>query len=138
MVGTATATAAPPQSDPELLLIGDAAPPDVAGRWAGRQHRPAGRGVAANHLVPVLTAGGDPSAVDAAARRVRDERWLEIVAIQRMQERQARVLFTPDRRTTRLTNRLLPLLVRTGLLQWLQRGQYRQMSEGAVPVRLVV
>jgi hypothetical protein len=35
-------------------------------------------------------------------------------------------------------NRLLPWLVRTGLLQWLQRKQYRYLSDGVVPVRLVV
>ena len=34
--------------------------------------------------------------------------------------------------------RLLPLLFRTGLLLWLQRKERRQMSEGVVPVRLVV
>ena len=34
--------------------------------------------------------------------------------------------------------RLLPLLVRTGLLQWLHRKEYRLMSDGVVPVRLVV
>jgi hypothetical protein len=55
-----------------------------------------------------------------------------------MQEDQARVLFTPDRWSTRLVNRLLPFLVRTEFLQWLQRKQNRQMSEGVVPVRLVV
>jgi 2-polyprenyl-6-methoxyphenol hydroxylase-like FAD-dependent oxidoreductase len=123
---------------PGLLLIGDAAHPmsPVGGQGVNIALRDAV--VAANHLVPVLTAGGDPAAVAAAARRVRDERWPEVVGIQQMQEDQARVLFTPDRWTTRLVNRLLPLLVRTGLLQWLQRGQYRQMSEGAVPVRLVV
>jgi hypothetical protein len=32
----------------------------------------------------------------------------------------------------------MPLLVRTGLVQWLYRKQHRLMSEGAVPVRLVV
>src|SRR5262249_38454033 len=94
--------------------------------------------VAANHLCPVLTAGGDPSAIDAAARRVRDERWPEIVAVQEMQQHQTRLLFSPDRWSTRLTHRLLPWLVRTGLLQWLHRKEYRLMSEGVVPVRLVV
>jgi 2-polyprenyl-6-methoxyphenol hydroxylase-like FAD-dependent oxidoreductase len=94
--------------------------------------------VAANHLCPVLTAGGDPAAVDAAARRVQEERWPEIVAVQEMQQHQARILFSPDRWSTRLVNRLLPWLVRTGLLQWLQRKQYRYLSDGVVPVRLVV
>ena len=94
--------------------------------------------MAANHLVPVLSAGANLTAIDAAARRVRDERWPEIVAVQRMQQHQARTLFAPDHWRTRLLNRLLPWLVRTGLLQWLQRKEFRVMSEGAVPVRLVV
>ena len=66
------------------------------------------------------------------------ERRPEIETIQRMQEEQARVLFSPDRRVTRIVNRLLPLLVRTGVFQWLRRKQFRWMSEGAVPIRLVV
>ena len=82
--------------------------------------------------------GTDPAAIDAAARRVKDERWPEIVAVQQMQQNQGRVLFAPDRWRTRLENRLLPWLVRTGLLQWLHRKEYRLMSEGVVPVRLVV
>src|SRR5262249_22279411 len=120
------------------LLIGDAAHPmsPVGGQGVNIALRDAL--VAANHLVPVLTAGGDPAALDAAARRIQEERWPEIVAIQRMQEGQARLLFNPDRWNTRLVNWLLPVLVRTGLLQWLERKHYRQMSHGVVPVRLVV
>jgi hypothetical protein len=48
------------------------------------------------------------------------------------------MLFTADGWTARLIHRLLPLLVRTGMLQWLHRKQFRQMSEGVVPVRLAV
>ena len=94
--------------------------------------------MAANHLCPVLTAGSDPAALDAAARRVRDERWPEIVAVQEIQHNHARTMVSPDSWRTRLVNRLLPWLVRTGLLQWLQRKEFRMMSEGAVPVQLVV
>ncbi len=94
--------------------------------------------VAANHLCPVLSGGADPAAIDAAARSIQDERWPEIVAVQQMQADQARILFNPDRWSTRLVNRLLPWLLRTGLLQWLHRKQYQQMSHGVVPVRLVV
>jgi 2-polyprenyl-6-methoxyphenol hydroxylase-like FAD-dependent oxidoreductase len=123
---------------PGLLLIGDAAHPmsPVGGQGVNIALRDAL--VAANHLVPVLTAGGDATAIDAAARRVRDERWPEIVAVQQMQQHQARILFAPDRWSTRLMNRLLPWLVRTGLLAWLQRREYQLLSDGAVPVRLVV
>src|SRR5439155_15053991 len=93
---------------PGLLLIGDAAHPmsPVGGQGVNIALRDAL--VAANHLCPVLTAGGDGTAIDAATRRVRDERWPEIVAVQQMQQNQARLLISPDRWSTRLLNRLLP------------------------------
>lgn len=123
---------------PGLLLIGDAAHPmsPVGGQGVNIALRDAL--VAANHLCPVLAAGGDPSAIDAAAQRVRNERWPEIVAIQKMQEHQAQMLFNPEGWANRLMFRLLPFLIRTGLLQWLNRKEYRIMSDGVVPVRLVV
>ena len=71
-------------------------------------------------------------------RQVQDERWPKIEAVQKAQNRQSRGMNRPDRWSFRLMLRLLPLLFRTGLLQWLQRKDRRQMSEGVVPVRLVV
>src|SRR5205085_12172170 len=55
---------------PGLLLIGDAAHPmsPVGAQGVNIALRDAL--VAANHLCPVLTANGDPAAIDAAARRV--------------------------------------------------------------------
>src|SRR5262249_19403012 len=100
---------------PGLLIIGDAAHPmsPVGGQGVNVALRDAL--VAANHLVPVLAAGADASAIDAAARRVRDERWPEIVAVQKMQDNMARPFNKPDHWSSRLMMRLLPLLFRTGL-----------------------
>jgi hypothetical protein len=55
-----------------------------------------------------------------------------------MQHDQGRMLLAPDRWSTRLMLRLAPWLVRTGLFQWLNRKEYQLMSNGVVPVRLVV
>lgn len=122
---------------PGLLLIGDAAHPmsPIGGQGINVALRDAL--VAANHLCPVLTAGSDRSAIDAATRRIRDERWPEVVAVQQMQENQGRQ-FLNDHWSIRLVFRLLPWLMRTGILPWLQRKESRLLSDGVVPVRLVV
>jgi 2-polyprenyl-6-methoxyphenol hydroxylase-like FAD-dependent oxidoreductase len=121
---------------PGLLLIGDAAHPmsPVGGQGVNMALRDAL--VAANHLCPVLAAGGDAAAIDAAAKRVRDERWPEIETVQKMQDRQARVFNRPDHWTSRLMLRMMPFLFRSGLLLWLERKERRRMSEGVVPVHL--
>ncbi|HEV3115775.1 MAG TPA: hypothetical protein VGY58_01900, partial [Gemmataceae bacterium] len=89
------------------------------------------------HLCPVLTSGGSPEAVDAAAQRVAEERMPEIVALQEHQDRQARLFLEPGL-ASRLAIRLLPFLVRSGLLQLLLGKRLRAFQHGIVPVRLVV
>ena len=123
---------------PGLLLIGDAAHPmsPVGGQGVNIALRNAL--VAANHLVPVLLAGSDGAAIDSATRRVRDERWPEIVAAQEMQQHQARMMFAPDNWRGRMMYRIIPWLMRTGLMPWLNRKEYKLMSQGVVPVKLAV
>jgi 2-polyprenyl-6-methoxyphenol hydroxylase-like FAD-dependent oxidoreductase len=121
---------------PGLLLIGDAAHPmsPVGGQGLNVALRDAL--VAANHLGPVLSAGGSAEELDAAARRVQEERWPEIVAVQEMQQKQARLFLDADRLAVRVTHRLMPLLLRTGLFARLFRRENEHMSRGVVPVRL--
>jgi 2-polyprenyl-6-methoxyphenol hydroxylase-like FAD-dependent oxidoreductase len=121
---------------PGLLLIGDAAHPmsPVGGQGVNLALRDAL--VAANHLVPALGSSVRPAEIDAAATRVETDRLPEIAAAQQMQDNHARMMFSPDNWRTRLVQRLLPLLIQSGLLQWLHRKEYRQMSEGFLPVTL--
>jgi 2-polyprenyl-6-methoxyphenol hydroxylase-like FAD-dependent oxidoreductase len=119
-------------------MIGDAAHPmsPVGGQGVNIALRDAL--VAANRLCPVLTSGGDLAAIDAAARAVQAERLPEIEAVQKMQTHQGRAMGRPDRWSARLMQRLLPFLLRTGLLVRMQRKERQLMSNGVVPVRLAV
>jgi hypothetical protein len=61
-----------------------------------------------------------------------------IAAIQDLQLRQARLLFEPNRLASKLSLWLLPLLARTGILQFAMRKRIRRFAGGTVPVRLTV
>jgi 2-polyprenyl-6-methoxyphenol hydroxylase-like FAD-dependent oxidoreductase len=122
---------------PGALVLGDAAHTmsPVGGQGLNVALRDAI--VAANHLVPVLLAGGDASALDAAAQRIEAERLPEIVSVQRAQALPPRIALShawwgePVRR-------LLALAVRSGLATRVAVGQAQLFAFGAKPVRLEV
>jgi 2-polyprenyl-6-methoxyphenol hydroxylase-like FAD-dependent oxidoreductase len=80
----------PEWTTPGVLLLGDAAHPMSPVRAQGINLALRDAVVAANHLVPVLRKGTEPSAVDAACRSVQAEREPEIVRAQKLQIREAR------------------------------------------------
>ncbi len=123
---------------PGLLLLGDAAHPmsPVGGQGINIALRDAL--VAANHLCPVLGRGAPPDEVDAAARRVEEERRAEVTVIQRMQQAPPRVLFGRTWWSARLVDGLLPLLVRTRLAGLAFGAVFRRFAQGITPVRLDV
>ena len=80
---------APRWTAPGVLLLGDAAHPMSPVRAQGINLALRDAVVAANHLVPVLSDGAEPAALDAACRAVQAEREPEIVRAQKLQLREA-------------------------------------------------
>jgi 2-polyprenyl-6-methoxyphenol hydroxylase-like FAD-dependent oxidoreductase len=121
---------------PGVLILGDAAHPMPPNGGQGINMALRDALVAANHLCPVLASGNDPIAIEAAARRVVEERMPEIVAIQAHQRRQTRTFLGADRFSSRLAIRMLPVLARTRLLRLLVGKRLHHLQHGTVSVRL--
>jgi 2-polyprenyl-6-methoxyphenol hydroxylase-like FAD-dependent oxidoreductase len=122
---------------PGALVLGDAAHTmsPVGGQGLNIALRDAV--VAANHLVPALLAGGDPEALDAAARRIEAERMPEIVAVQRAQSLPPRIALSHAWWGEPL-RRAIALLVRSGLATRPALAQFQLFAFGATPVKLEV
>lgn len=123
---------------PGLLLLGDAAHPMSPVGAQGINIALRDALVAANHLVPALRAGATPDALDAAARRVQQERLPEVAAIQNLQQAPPRVLFDGSVVGRVVLGGVFPLLVRLGLAQRLFGAVFRRFAHGVAPVRLTV
>lgn len=123
---------------PGVLMLGDAAHPMPPNGGQGINMALRDALVAANHLCPVLTSGGEPTAVDTAARRTVEERMPEIVAIQAHQQRMTQTFLRTDRFSSRLAMRMLPVLASTNLLRLLAGARLQSFQHGTVQVRLTV
>ena len=120
---------------PGLLLIGDAAHPMSPVGAQGINIALRDALVAANHLIPVLTGDPSPDHLDAAARRIQDERLPEVIAVQQLQQGPPRVLFqTAWWSGIALT--VAPWLFRLGLPQRFLRPTLLRFTQGVTNVTL--
>ncbi len=124
---------------PGVLLLGDAAHPmsPVGGQGVNVALRDTL--VAANHLVPVLTRHPAASAdeIDAACRRVQQERGAEVLAIQKLQTRHAQVLLARGLKAAVIRN-LIPVLMKFAAVRRRSFTGERGFGRLQQPIRLEV
>jgi 2-polyprenyl-6-methoxyphenol hydroxylase-like FAD-dependent oxidoreductase len=124
-------------SRPGVLLLGDAAHTmsPVGAQGINLAIRDAL--AAANELVPVLGAGAEPAALDAACRRVEEARAPEVREIQRLQSFPPRILLS-SAWWARLALRILPRVLASDLARARQGAVFRRFAFGTSDVRLRV
>lgn len=122
---------------PGLLVIGDAAHTMSPVGAQGLNVAIRDAVVAANHLVPVLAAGAEPAAIDAATRAAAAERLPEISLIQRIQAVPPRVLLN-DSWWSRAVLSVVPALAATRLGEWGAQPGFRRFFEGVTDVHVAV
>ena len=125
-------------SAPGVLLFGDAAHPRTPAGGQGFNIALRDALVAANQLVPVLSRGGSSLEVEAACRRIRDERLPEVRTIQTMQRLTPRVLFQRTPWSRFLVGRVAPMLERAGLRQLIAGFGASRFTQGTTRVELSV
>ncbi|MFO7628978.1 MAG: FAD-dependent monooxygenase [Prochlorococcaceae cyanobacterium] len=121
---------------PGLLLLGDAAHPMSPLRAQGINMALRDAIVAANHLVPLLNAGGSEAAIDAALAAIEAERVGEIRTIQNLQAAEAargQWLRSQGALTVAL-GRAAPLLGPLIARRWWADQQTMRLGCGAVPL----
>ncbi len=121
---------------PGLLLLGDAAHPMSPVGAQGINIALRDALVAGNQLGAALTGAPRVEELDAAARRVRDERLAEVREIQRLQQLPPRVLFQGSWLSRLLVGHVAPLLARTPLPRWALRSVFQRFAEGTTRVEL--
>jgi 2-polyprenyl-6-methoxyphenol hydroxylase-like FAD-dependent oxidoreductase len=131
---------APRWTVPGVLLLGDAAHPMSPVRAQGINLALRDAVVAANHLVPVLSANAGPEALDAACRAVQAEREPEIVRAQKLQIREAQG--QGDARSGSWRFKLIKRLARRmGRYRWAQNAWLKRQHDlrfGSKEVKLRV
>ena len=122
---------------PGVLLLGDAAHPMSPVRAQGINMALRDAVVAANHLVPVLHAGGP---LDAASAAIQTEREPEIAGAQKLQFRELRGQRWARKRPWLMAPllRIAPLIARRAWVGPLWLRQQRRLRFGITEVRLRV